>query len=249
MARLQGKICLITGGASGIGAGVAKRFAQEGATVMIADIDAEGAARVADEIRSAGGHGESFVVDVADEGQIIGCFEQIGRLYGKLDVLQTNTFWAAAKNAEETTLADWNRCMDVTLTAPFLCSKYAIPLMRANGGGSIIHTASVGGVVTFRNHVAYTVAKAGVIHLCKSIAVDFADDRIRCNAICPGIIDTPATRANETDELHRIRMSKTLAGRYGQPEDIAVAATYLASDESSFVTGSSLMVDSGWSII
>ncbi|WP_409345144.1 SDR family NAD(P)-dependent oxidoreductase [Paenibacillus sp. MBLB4367] len=248
MSRLRDKICVVVGGASGIGAGVAKRFAKEGAFVVIADIQAEGGERVTEEIRSAGGQGEWHAVNAADERQMIALFEHVGRQYRKVDVLQTNTFWAEAKNAEETTLAEWNKCMDVTLTAPFLCSKYAIPLMK-NGGGSIIHTASVGGVVAFRNHVAYTVAKAGLIHLCKSIAVDFAEYHIRCNAICPGIIDTPATRANDTEELRKVRMSKTLSGRYGTPDDIAAAAVYLAGDESSFVTGTAMMIDSGWSII
>lgn len=248
MSRLRDKLCVVIGGASGIGAGVAKRFAMEGAYVVLADINAEGAERVTEEIRLAGGRGERHVVDAADERQIVALFEQIGRQYGKVDVLQTNTFWAEAKNAEETSLAEWNKCMDVTLTAPFLCSKYVIPLMK-NGGGSIIHTASVGGVVAFRDHVAYTVAKAGLIHLCKSIAVDFAEHQIRSNAICPGIIDTPATRANDTEELRKLRMGKTLAGRYGTPDDIAAAAVYLAGDESSFVTGTAMMIDSGWSIL
>lgn len=248
MSRLRDKIIVVVGGASGIGAGVAKRFAMEGGYVVIADINAEGAEIVAKEIRSMGGRCESQPVVAANERQIVGLFEYVGRQLGEIDVLLTSTFWAEAKNAEETTLAEWNKCMNVTLTAPFLCSKYAIPLMKA-GGGAIIHIASVGGVVAFRDHVAYTVAKAGLIHLCKSIAVDFASYRIRCNAICPGIIDTPATRENDTEELRKVRMGKTLAGRYGTPDDIAAAAVYLAGDESAFVTGTAMMVDSGWSII
>jgi NAD(P)-dependent dehydrogenase (short-subunit alcohol dehydrogenase family) len=248
MSRLQDKLCVVVGGASGIGAGIAKRFAKEGAFVIIADINGDGAGRVTEEIRTAGGQGEWHAVDAADERQLIAFFEDIRRERGKIDVLQTNTFWAEAKNAEETTLAEWSKCMDVTLTAPFLCTKYAVPLMK-NGGGSIIYTASVGGVVAFRNHVAYTVAKAGLIQLCKSVAVDFAEHHIRCNAICPGIIDTPATRTNDTEELRSVRMSRTLAGRYGTPDDVAAAAVYLAGDESSFVTGTAMMVDSGWSIL
>jgi NAD(P)-dependent dehydrogenase (short-subunit alcohol dehydrogenase family) len=247
--RLSNKICVVTGAASGIGAGIAKRFAREGASVVMADVN-EGASReIEEEIRRAGGKCETLRTDVGSEREIAELFRQVGERYGGLHILSTNAYWAAPKNAEETTLEEWNRCMEVTLTAPFLCSKHAIPLMRKTGGGSIVHTSSVGGVVAFYNNASYMTAKAGVIQLCKSIAVDFAPDGIRCNAICPGIIDTPSTRSDDTEELRRLRMGKTLAGRYGTPDDIASAAVYLAGDESGFVTGTALMVDSGWSII
>lgn len=247
--RLSNKICVVTGAASGIGAGIAKRFAREGASVVLADVNEEASREIEAEIRRAGGKCETHTTDVGSEREIAELFRQVGERYGNMHILSTNAYWAAPKNAEETTLEEWNRCMAVTLTAPFLCSKHAIPLMKKAGGGSIVHTSSVGGVTAFYNNASYMTAKAGVIQLCKSIAVDFAPDGIRCNAICPGIIDTPSTRSDDTEELRRLRMGKTLAGRYGTPDDIASAAVYLAGDESGFVTGTALMVDSGWSII
>ena len=250
MGRLESKVCVITGAAGGIGAGVAKRFSYEGASVVILDLNEEGLKRVAEEIRAKGGTVDYLVTDVADEDQIIRAFRYVEQKYGKLHVLHTNAWWAAKKKVTDLTLEEWNRTMAVTLTSPFLCSKYAIPLMKKAGGGSIIHVSSVGGIVAFREYADYITAKAGVIHLCKSIAVDYGQDRIRCNAICPGIIETPATRRDlEDPEYSKYLLSKCLTGRIGQPEDIASASVFLASDESEFVTGSVLMVDSGWAII
>lgn len=247
--RLANKISVVTGAASGIGAGIAKRFAAEGALVVLADINEAALGEIAGEIAASGGKCETHAADVAEEREIEALFRAVGERHGRLHVLSTNAYWAAAKNVEDTTLAEWNRSMAVTLTAPFLCSKHAVPLMRRAGGGSIVHTSSVGAVVAFRNNASYMAAKAGIVQLCKSIAVDFAADGIRCNAICPGIIDTPSTRADETPELRKLRLGKTLAGRYGTPDDIAAAAVYLAGDESGFVTGTAMLVDSGWSIV
>lgn len=240
---------MVTGGASGIGEGVARRFAREGGVVVIADINEPGAARVTDEIRGAGGRCEYVIADMGKESDIEALFRHIDEQYGGLDVMMTCAFWTVGKNAVDTTLEEWNRCLGVTLTGPYLCSKYGIPLMEKRGGGSIIHTSSVGGLHAFRNSAAYITAKAGIIQLCKSIAVDFGHAGIRCNAICPGIIDTPDTRASDTDELHRYRMSKCLTGRFGKPEDIANAALFLASGESDYMTGSVVTVDAGWTVI
>lgn len=247
--RLANKISVVTGAGSGIGAGIARRFAAEGAFVVLADLNEEAARAVGRDIAAAGGSCEAYGTDVSSESEIAELFRHVEKRHGRMHILSTNAYWAAAKNAELTTLEEWNRCMAVTLTAPFLCSKHAIPLLRQAGGGSIVHTSSVGAIVAFRDNASYMTAKAGIVQLCKSIAVDFAADGIRCNAICPGIIDTPSTRADDTEELRQLRMSKTLAGRYGTPDDIASAAVFLAGDESGFVTGTSMLVDSGWSII
>lgn len=250
MLSLKRKIGLVTGAASGIGEGVAKKFAQEGAEVILADQNAAGLERVKREIRDAGGSCIARQLDVRNPDAIAGLFRDISAEYGRLHILNTNTWWAPFRNVERTSLADWNRTMEVTLTAPFLFSKQAIPLMRQSGGGSIIHTSSVGGLVAFRNHAAYMAAKAAVIHLCKSIAVDFGAERIRCNALCPGIIQTPATQRDIDDPAkHEYFMRKSLLQRIGTPEDVAAAAVFLAGDESEFVTGIALPIDSGWGII
>lgn len=250
MGRLAGKLAVITGAAQGLGEGVARKFSEEGSTVILVDLNEERGKQVETEIKQSGGNAIFKQVDVGDEQQIIHLYDFITATYGKLDILHTNT-WAGRKdNAAHLSLSDWQTTMDITLTAPFLFSKYAIPLMQKAGGGSIIHTSSVGGLVAFRNDAAYMAAKAGVIHLCKSIAVDFGADKIRCNAICPGVIETPQTRPGLEDEEQRdYYYSKCLTGELGKPEDIANASVYLASDESTFVTGAEFKIDNGWTVI
>ncbi|MFC5704031.1 SDR family NAD(P)-dependent oxidoreductase [Cohnella faecalis] len=248
--RLQNKVCVVTGSGGGIGAGVARRFAEEGAVVYLLDYNEEKLSATVGAFKNLGLDAEGILTDVGEEKQIKEAFAIVAGKHGRLDVLHTNTWWAAKKKAADLTLEEWNKALSITLTAPFLCSKYAIPLMSASGGGSIIHTSSVGGVVAFREHADYISAKAGVIQLCKSIAVDYGSERIRCNAVCPGIIDTPQTRSDlEDPDYSNYLMSKCLNGRIGQPEDVAAASLFLASDEASFITGSVLMVDDGWSII
>lgn len=250
MGKLKNKVSVITGSARGIGKEVAKHFAREGSAVVLLDINEEGLNRVASEIRRAGGEAIPIVTDVQYEEQIQHSFDIVERTFGRLDVLHTNTWWAAKRKVADLSLSEWNKALDVTLTASFLCSKYAIPLMMKSGGGSIIFTSSVGSVVVFREHADYITAKAGLNHLCKSIAVDYGPDRIRCNSICPGIIETPETKSDlEDPEYSKYLLSKCVMGRIGQPRDIAAASLFLASDESEFITGSVMMVDSGWSLI
>ncbi|MFD2132121.1 SDR family NAD(P)-dependent oxidoreductase [Pseudogracilibacillus auburnensis] len=250
MGRLLNKVCVITGAAQGIGKGVAEKLAVEGADVILADINEEEGKKTEQKIIDEGGKAAFFKVDVSNKQNIKDLFTFVSKEYETLDVLHTNTWWAPKQNVLNTSLEDWNKTMDITLTAPFLLSKYAIPFMQKSGGGSIIHTASVGGIVAFRDDVAYIVAKAGVIQLCKSIAVDFGKDKIRCNAICPGIIETPQTKSNIDDEQKvKYLYSKCLTGELGKPEDIANASVYLASDESKFVTGAEFKIDNGWTVI
>jgi NAD(P)-dependent dehydrogenase (short-subunit alcohol dehydrogenase family) len=250
MGRLEGKVCVVAGAAQGIGKGVAQRFAQEGAKVIMADINEEEARKTEREILDAGGRVVFKPTDISEEPQVIDLYRFAEERYGRVDVVYTGVWWSPKKNALDITLDEWNKSLAVTLTGPFLMSKHVIPIMQRIGGGSIIHIASVGGVVAFRNDVSYITAKAGLIHLCRSIAVDFGKYKIRCNAISPGIIATPETREKLEDPVRRAEMvAKCLTGEIGQPEDIANMAVYLAGDESRFVTGAEFRVDNGWTVI
>lgn len=167
--------------------------------------------------------------------------------YGQIDILFNNAFWYKVAPALELALEDWNKTIDVTLTGTFMCCKYVIPEMIRSGGGSIINNSSVGGTVAFAAHPAYNSAKGGINLLTKNLALDYGKHQIRVNAISPGIIETPVTEKDIHDPVtYQNLINKCFTGRIGKPEDIAFAALYLASDESTFVTGTNLMVDNGW---
>jgi len=245
--KLAGKAAIVTGAGSGIGRATATLFAREGARVVVADINLQGALETVEAIKATGGSATCVKVDVSLPQEVEEMVQRCLLEYGALDILHNNAYWApVSRPLVETTEYEWDRTIDVTLKGVFLGCKYAIPEMIGRGGGVIINTASTAGLTTSPAFAAYMAAKGGVVQITKSVALDYGSKGIRCNAIAPGIIETPATKEQLDDpQMHRQMLSRCLVGRIGQPDDIARAALYLASDDSSFITGHVLVVDGG----
>ena len=245
--ELQGRVCVVTGGASGIGAAGVRAFSAVGATVVVADRNADGARAVA-----AGVAGEAEVVDVADAAAIDAMVARVRERHGRLDVLWANAGIAGVRApcAEQPTDA-WENVLRVNLTGVFYAFRAALRAMVPAGRGVLLATASVAGMEASAGSPAYHVAKAGVIMLMRHVALGYGDKGIRCNAICPGLTDTPildpfVEQLGGSREQLFARILKTIpAGRVGQPEDIAAAAVWLASDAASYVNGVALPVDGG----
>ena len=245
--RLQGKVAIITGAASGIGRATACLFAREGARVAIGDIDSAGGEETVRLARLAGGEVFFLRTDVSQNGDCVALVRATLQAWKRLDVLDNNAYWGpTGRNVLTTTEEEWDRTQNVTLKSMYLMSRAAIPEMLKNGGGSIVNMASVAGLVGSANFSAYAAAKGGVVALTKSMATDFGKQGIRVNCIAPGPIETPAIAELRKDPrwLER-QMNRLLLDHLGRPEDIAYAALFLAADESSFVTGSTLVVDGG----
>jgi meso-butanediol dehydrogenase / (S,S)-butanediol dehydrogenase / diacetyl reductase len=244
--RFSGKSVIVTGAASGIGAQTARQFAAEGAQVLVADLDADGAARTVAGITDAGGRAQRCVVDVGDRAQVEAMVAAAVSAFGGLDVLHNNAYWAPLdRSLTETSDDEWARTLQTTLTSVFLGCRAAIPVMISGGGGVIVNTASTAGfLVGTPRFAAYMAAKGGVVQLTRSVALDYGSKGIRCNAVCPGLIETAAT-AHLSEERREWVGSKLLVGRVGQPVDIANAVLYLAGEESAFMTGQMLVVDGG----
>ena len=245
--RLASKVALITGAAQGIGKGTALLFAREGARVAVVDIDVEHGEETVEQIRREGGDAVFLNRDVGDEAQIERMVAETVERYGRLDVLFNNAYWNQPGSVVELDPADWDRSMNVMVKAVYLGCKYAIPRMIEAGGGSIITTASVHGLLAAANSAVYETAKAAVINLMREVAVDYGHQGIRANAICPGWIITERGEARVRENPESVRRAEQLypARRGGRPIDIAYGALYLASDESTFVTGTALVIDGG----
>jgi len=245
MGRLDGKVALISGGARGQGAAEARLFTREGAKVVFGDIlDVEGKQVEAD-IRAAGGDATYVHLDVTNESSWRAAVDTAVRLYGTLHILVNNAGIYIRKRIEETTEDDLDQIMAVNVKGVFLGTKQAIPAMRRAGGGSIINISSTAGLVGNPNgSPAYTATKGAVRLFTKATAVQHAKDHIRCNSVHPGPIDTDMLKeaAGGLEQTYRQRVP---LGRFGTVEDIAYGVLYLASDESSFVTGSELVIDGG----
>ena len=247
--RLKGKVAIITGAKSGIGLATAVRFADEGARFVVADIS--DAHQEVDEITRGGAEGIFVQLDVSNEPQVITLIEKTVATYGRLDVLVNNAGIELTKKITDTTEAEWDRLMNVNLKGVYLCSKAAIPVMRRNGGGIIVNVSSELGVVGGSEIAAYSASKGGVVQLTKSMAIDHAEDGIRVNCIAPGPVSTPLLEAiieasSNSEEARHSIIERTLLKRLARPEEIANAIIFLASDESSYMTGSVVMVDGGW---
>ena len=246
--RLEGKVAIITGGAHGMGAEEAKLFAREGAKVVIADIRDEDARKVEVEITEAGGEAMLVMLDVSKEDQWEQAVAQVVAKFGKLDILVNNAGIFDNATVENTTVEAWDRVLDINAKGVFLGSKSAIGAMKEAGGGSIVNISSTAGLTGSAVSSAYNASKGAVRLLTKATAVQFGSEKIRANSVHPGPIETDMVKQVFLDDesLRDERIAAIPQGRFGKPEEVANCVLFLASDEASYMTGSELVVDGGW---
>ena len=252
MFRLDNKVALVTGAGSGIGAAIAEVFARAGAHVYAGDRDPDGGHKTVETIRRAKGAGDFIELDVTDEAQCEKAGRTVHGKFNRLDVIVNNAGIGHVGTMLQTTGADMDRIYSVNVRGMFNVTRVFLPAMIERKYGVIINMASIGGVVGVRDRLAYTTSKFAVVGFTKALALDHALDGVRVNCICPGRVETPFVKARLAEypdpEKARHEMSATQAlGRMAQPEEIAAAALYLASDESAFVTGTDFIIDGGWS--
>jgi len=246
--KLDGKVSIVTGGGTGIGEACALRFAREGSRVVVAGLDLAPLEEVVGEIQAGGGEGFAIQSDVGvveDTERIVA--ETVKR-FGALHILVNNAATVdLSKRVEDLTVEEWDRCLSASLRSVFLLSKRAAPRMKEAGGGAIINLGSVGAIIPWAEGAAYCAAKAGVLALTKALAIEYGPWNIRVNALSPGAIMTPnLKRAIEHFGHYEKLCSKSVFHRVGQPEEVASAVLFLASDEASFVTAANLFVDGGY---
>ncbi|TGP22118.1 MULTISPECIES: SDR family oxidoreductase [unclassified Mesorhizobium] len=252
--RLAGKIAIISGGATGMGGAASELFAAEGAKVAIIDRNGEAAGKTAAAIRARGHVAEHFVADVSDEAQVEAAAKAAAEKFGPVTVLFNHAGTIVIKPFLETTLAEWDWLHAVNVRSMFLMTRAVLPGMIAAGGGSIVCTSSISAVAATPNEVLYDTTKGACHMFARAIAVEFRDRNIRCNAVCPGFIRTPHG-LREVADLGKLGVDVSDAamaaqqGRIGEPEEVAKAALFLASDESSFVNGAHLFVDNAFTAI
>lgn len=254
MFRLDGKTALITGAGSGIGREIALLFAKQGAAVAVADINDEGAGNVVDEITSNGGNAFAVHLDVASLDSANAAVATIVDQAGRLDILVNNAGIGMVGSLTETAPADFDRLVSVNMNGVYYCSQAAVNQMLKQDphGGSIVNIASVAGQVAVARRFAYGTTKGAVISMTQSVAMDYIDQGIRCNCICPGTVESPFVEAylqryhaGEVEETRKQLHARQPLGRMGRPDEIAPLALYLASDEAAYVTGSQMVIDGG----
>ena len=249
--RLEGKIAVITGGGSGIGEAISRRFASEGAQVIILDINDEQAKNVADSI-----NGKCFQCDISDSGSVESVFKKITDDGPCPDILINNAGIAHIGNATNTDPDDFDRVMSVNVRGPYLCMRAMIPLMVGNGGGSILNLASVASNLGIPDRFAYSTSKGAVYTMTLSVARDFIEEGIRCNCLCPARVHTPfvdnylkENYPGKEEEMFTQLEATQPIGRMAKPSEIASLATYICSEEASFVTGSAFDIDGGFTLL
>jgi NAD(P)-dependent dehydrogenase (short-subunit alcohol dehydrogenase family) len=251
--RLKDKVCIVTGGGAGLGEATSRLFAEEGARVVIADIDQANAERVAGEITRTGGDAIAVVADVAEPEAVKAVIRTTLDYGNRIDVLVNNAAVGGAHynyTVVDAPLEQWTRCTNVNLRGPFLCMKYALCEMLNHDKGAIVNVGSISSVVGLMTQSIYAPTKAGILQLTRQAAIDYAKNGIRINCVLPGGMDTPMTReeiaATENKELIEKELELLPMGRLAAPREVAYAILFLASDEASFITGTGLTVDGGY---
>ncbi|MGQ7311332.1 SDR family NAD(P)-dependent oxidoreductase [Microbacterium arabinogalactanolyticum] len=248
--RLENKKAIVTGGAGGIGRATSLAFAAEGAAVAVVDLNAEAAEAVAEEIRAAGGNAIAIGADVSSEDDIIRVVATANEAFDGIDVVFNNAGIIRRTTAVETTVEEWDRVFGVNVRAIFLMCKHVVPVMKANGGGSIVNTGSGWGLKGGGQAISYCASKGAVVNMTRALAIDHGPDGIRVNSVNPGDVDTGMLR-DEAKQLGQdqagflAEAADRPLNRMGQPSEIAAAVVWLASDDASYVTGSALVVDGG----
>jgi 3-oxoacyl-[acyl-carrier protein] reductase len=246
---LQDRVALVTGGGSGIGRATCEIFAERGGAVVVTDLNEASAKATVEGITGKGGRAEATGCDVTRWDQVQAAVETARRLFGRLDVVVNCAGILRAGRLEETSEEDWNDVLRVNLTGAFLLTRAAMRAMREQGGGSIVHIASRMAIRVKEEHGAYAASKAGILQLTQMAALEGAPHGIRVNCVCPGFIDTPMTRQGYGGEAFDAWSKVCPLGRAGRPDEVARAMLFLASDEASFITGMTLPVDGGRTIL
>ena len=248
--RLTGKMAIVTGAAHGIGKAIAELFAEEGASVLLADIDDSAGEATAAAMRERGGQADFLHTDVTDEKQVAAAVRHAADMAGgRIDVLCNNAAYLAPwHDVISAPREEWDKCFQSALVGSAHFLREVLPLMIQQKSGSIVNIASIQGIVGARGSAAYTSMKHALIGLTRSAAYDYAPHNIRVNAVCPGAITTRISPPPGSD-LYKLQISKTPLGRIGQPREVAYAALFLVSDEASYITGAVLPVDGGWTAI
>jgi NAD(P)-dependent dehydrogenase (short-subunit alcohol dehydrogenase family) len=249
--RFANRVAIVTGGASGIGRATCLRFAQEGARVLVADLNGDSAEQTVALIREDGGIAESIPANISSEEDAQRLAERAIEAWGRIDVLVNNAASFVKKRVEDATRQDWEEILGVNIMGTSFCSRFAIPAMKRQGGGAIVNLGSIYGAVAAPDFMTYNATKAAIINMTKCMALDLAPFNIRVNCVCPGQTHTPALEAvlagigMTIQQGEQQLLDRHMIKRFGRPEEIAPAILFLASDEASFITAATLMVDGG----
>lgn len=246
--RLKDKVAIVTGGGSGIGRATCQLFAQEGAKVVVADIDPQGGQETVSSIAGAGREAIFVRADVSSEPEVQHMVDETLQTYSAIDILVNNAATFIGGRVEHVSVEDWTTQLGTVVIGSALCAKHSLPAMKQAGGGAIVNLGSISSIVAEPHGVPYCTSKAALLNLTRCLAMDLAPFNIRVNIVCPGIINTPvhARSGLTSEDVHDRYAHLHLLNRVGQPREVAYAILFLASDEASFVTGTSLMVDGGY---